>query len=223
MDLEAQAEYWLASLFLLAGKFGDMIQAANNSISLYKQSGKPSGQVMAMILISKAFMQQGRDSRATTIAEDAQVLAKRSGDKEGEEKASELLTEISSRKTVFAPTQVMAAGPMAAAAPAAGAGPAASAAPAEGALVGYKAPDIELVKQRIVTMVSDMSGEDAIDSDTPFMDAGIDSLASVELRTNLQKAFGVQLPSTVMFNYPTTLSIADFLVQEMTEAKVSLS
>jgi tetratricopeptide (TPR) repeat protein/acyl carrier protein len=220
MRLEASAQYWLASLYLLAGKYGDMIQAANDAISLYKQSGEMSGQVNAMCLIGKAFLQQGRDSRATTVVEDAQVLAKKIGDTAGEQRASDLLKEISSRKTVAAPTMMMAA---AAPTAAAAAGPAASAAPADGAVSAYNAPDIEVVKGRIVALVNDLSGEDSLDADTPFMDAGVDSLASVELRTNLQKAFGVQLPSTVMFNYPTTSSIADFLITEMTENQVSLS
>jgi len=152
--------------------------------------------------------------------EDAQVLAKKIGDSTGEQKASDLLKEIASRSIAAAPTVVM-AGP--AAVPTAAAGPAASAAPATPTVVaGYVPPDIEVVKTRIIQMVQDMSGEDGLDADTPFMDAGIDSLASVELRTNLNKSFGVSLPSTVMFNYPTTLSIADFLVQEMTAAEVSL-
>jgi len=78
------------------------------------------------------------------------------------------------------------------------------------------------VKERITALVADMTGE-AIDDGTPFMDAGIDSLASVELRTGLQKAFGVSLPSTVMFNYPSAAAMADFLLEEMTENQVSLS
>merc|ERR1719316_1638000 len=106
------------------------------------------------------------------------------------------------------------AGPMVQMAPAAGGQSAA--APAAGAMAVYRAPDPAVVKERIAALVGDMTGETGLEADTPFMDSGIDSLASVELRTNLQKQFGVQLPSTVMFNYPTTSAMAQFLVDEMT-------
>merc|ERR1719316_61566 len=99
MKLEAQAQYWLASLNLLAGKYGDMIQAAKDSISLYKQSGEQSGEVKAMCLIGKALTRQGRDSGAVAVVEEAQDLAKKIGDSSTEQQASELLKEIASRRT----------------------------------------------------------------------------------------------------------------------------
>lgn len=220
MKLEGQSQYWLASLFMLAGKFGDMIQAANDAISLYKQSSNQIGQFNATCLIVKACMKQGKDSRAITVAEDALVLARKIGDKTCEDEATALLKDIASKEVVAGLDMPMAAS-AAAAAPAPVAA-SASAAPAMGAVTGYVAPDPEAVKERIISIVADMSGEGAIEEETPFMDAGIDSLSSVELRTNLQKAFGVSLPSTVMFNYPTTLSIADYLVEQMTDNKVTM-
>jgi len=220
MKLEAEAQYWLASLYLLAGKFGDMIQACNDAISLYKQSGSRSGQVNAMCLTAKAFIQQGRSSRATTVLEDAVVLAKNNVDSAGEEKAKALLNEIASREAV---TVVVNTGPSAAAAAAAGPSAGAPAAPAASAVAAYTPPDVAIVQARVMEMVSDMAGADDLDADTPFMDAGIDSLASVELRTGLVKTFGVSLPTTVMFSYPSSIGISDFIVAEMTEKEITLA
>lgn len=47
--------------------------------------------------------------------------------------------------------------------------------------------------------------------DQPLMEAGIDSLSAVELRNELGTRFGVTMPATVMFDYPTVNSLAGFV------------
>merc|ERR1719401_1269559 len=87
----------------------------------------------------------------------------------------------------------------------------------------FKPPDAQLVKQYMFGLVGSMTGagEDELDGDTPLMESGIDSLASVELRTKLQAEFRLNLPSTVMFNFPTISSISQLLVDECTSKKIS--
>mmetsp|Transcript_18052 Transcript_18052/g.36385 ORF Transcript_18052/g.36385 Transcript_18052/m.36385 type:complete len:82 (-) Transcript_18052:184-429(-) len=78
------------------------------------------------------------------------------------------------------------------------------------------------MKHHIMSMVQNMVGSsDGVDGDTPLMDSGVDSLASVELRTQMQSEFRVNLPSTVMFNYPTISGMTDFLIEEMTNKKIT--
>lgn len=47
--------------------------------------------------------------------------------------------------------------------------------------------------------------------DDPLMSAGLDSLGSVELANVLARRFSLQLPSTLIFDYPTVKAIAAYL------------
>ncbi len=45
----------------------------------------------------------------------------------------------------------------------------------------------------------------------PLMEAGLDSLGAVELRGTLGAKFGVELPATLTFDFPTTSALAAHL------------
>jgi acyl carrier protein len=51
----------------------------------------------------------------------------------------------------------------------------------------------------------------AVQADEPLMSAGLDSLGSVELRNSLEARLGLQLPSTLVFDYPSAAAIAGYL------------
>ena len=64
----------------------------------------------------------------------------------------------------------------------------------------------------IAMMVGNIAGRE-IDPDEPLMDAGLDSLGGVELKQQLESEFGVELPDTVIFDYPTAADLATYISQ----------
>ena len=62
-----------------------------------------------------------------------------------------------------------------------------------------------------------------VDADAALMEAGIDSLAAVELRNWLQSATGegITLPSTLVFDHPTTRQLAEVFQREMNQTYAS--
>ncbi|WP_424810308.1 SDR family NAD(P)-dependent oxidoreductase [Rhodococcus sp. 27YEA15] len=72
----------------------------------------------------------------------------------------------------------------------------------------------ELIRNEVRAIAAVVLGHesaDAIDSETPFTELGFDSLGGVEFRNRVTAITGVQLPSTLVFDYPTTAAVAGFL------------
>ena len=58
----------------------------------------------------------------------------------------------------------------------------------------------------------------ALEPHQPLMEAGLDSLGAVELRTSLAERFNLDLPATLIFDYPTLASLSVFVNQQIQPA-----
>ncbi|CAE7752037.1 ppsC [Symbiodinium sp. KB8] len=81
------------------------------------------------------------------------------------------------------------------------------------------------IKGVVVGVLQDvLEGEGDLDLSTPLMEMGLDSLAGVEFRNRLQASFeGLQLSSTLMFDYPTVPDLVDYIYGQVGPAEDDLA
>jgi acyl carrier protein len=93
---------------------------------------------------------------------------------------------------------------------------AAAAATGGGAAAGVSAEAHRaFMLEQVQEAVAAVLGRADIDAQEPLMAAGLDSLSSVELRNSLEAKLGAELPTTLVFDYPTVAALAGFLASRI--------
>jgi tetratricopeptide (TPR) repeat protein/acyl carrier protein len=214
---EAAANFWVAHLNLMIGEVKESLSVAEKAKKLSKESKDAGTECRLLVLTAHCHLAFSDQSAAMAALNDA--VAVEGADSEATSMASALLESIAGSQQQMQMTPAMMQQMMQMGGGGGGGGGGGA---SEAQVDVFKAPDPMMVRQYIMGLVQNMTGSsDEIDGDTPLMESGIDSLASVELRTQLQSEFKLNLPSTVMFNYPTISTMTRLLVDECTTKKIS--
>jgi acyl carrier protein len=76
-----------------------------------------------------------------------------------------------------------------------------------------------MTAERIEELIRECVGgilelEEPVAGNTSFLELGMDSLMAGELKSTLESALGVKLPTTVAFDHPTVESLAEHLATQ---------
>ena len=78
---------------------------------------------------------------------------------------------------------------------------------------------LDSIKRIINDVVQEVTNSSVGEND-PLMAAGLDSLASVEFKNSLEAKLAIELPSTLIFDYPTIATIAQLISKTTSEEPV---
>jgi len=209
LQAEASARCIMAQIHIFNGRpQSEILEALEEAMALAVEGGEPKIEGTALLLKAEVHLQAEELKDALNAARQAQLLLK-DADTASKAKVEEILDRLrvhefrvdeapSARATYggFDPR-------LAAMMPAMVSG-----------------PDPATVRATIQEVTRKMVGkEDDVEADMPLMDIGINSMNAVLFRNKLTSEFAdIQLPTTLVFDYPTVKALSSLVVEQTSAA-----
>eukprot|EP00930_Biecheleria_cincta_P096730 TRINITY_DN88535_c0_g1_i1.p1 TRINITY_DN88535_c0_g1~~TRINITY_DN88535_c0_g1_i1.p1 ORF type:complete len:840 (+),score=223.75 TRINITY_DN88535_c0_g1_i1:42-2522(+) len=206
------ATYSAAQCHAVAGRSHAAVNAAMEARDLFRQTWDRQGEAMSVLMLAESICLDGDIEQGREMAKEAQKLFEVLNDEEGIEKAIRTLRQIDEIAGTDLSRGAHSSSPAAAAAPA-------EQGAASKAVVAKLGISPEKAREMAKKVALDAIGgdEDEMTFDDGLMDVGLDSLAAIAFRESLSQASGINLPSTLVFDYPTLSAVVDFLVDSSQE------
>jgi len=212
-QLYATACFWKAQVLAWSGRHSEGLEQVKDSEQVFEKLGDFNGQAHSLVLIGELKLSLGDKAGAKEEANKVVAMAEEFPEacKDAEEKAKALLAKMVEKKapkgkkgkkpkkskksggktTKLVKKMVKKSGG------------------------GGGGLDLAVTKNKVLDLVKQVITDDeGADNDTPFMEAGIDSLGSVQLVTDIGKEFRMALAPSVVFDFPTVRALAEHLVDE---------
>jgi len=222
--LRAQAAFWRAQMLYCSGGDSEALRMARHAERLFSCMGRSAAASEALTLQAFALLGLGDRKQAMKAAEDALVLARACCAAAAEKSASAFFDQVqrddARREQAEQTVAIQAPGPLLPQAAPDDAGDKTAVVPAVEAPPEPKGLDPVVVRERLMQMVLDAiaSEEEDLQVDTPFMDAGMDSLSSVQFVTEVSREFSMKLSPSLVFDYPNVRGFLGYLVEESKNA-----
>lgn len=212
-DLLATTRYYRALLLSATGRLEDAKRLAEEAMRFYVKNEDASGEAKTLILQGNVVDGMRMSEEGRELIHKGMELAQSIGDDATYADGQTILDKIEARDRIpiaVAPVQEMIYQQGGPAAAAGGGGEVVSAAkPAP------KGLDPTMVRSKLMVMVKDvMASDDELEVDSPFMEAGMDSLSSVSLMSQVAKEFQMSLSPSLVFDFPTVRALQDHLIEE---------
>lgn len=216
-SLRALVLFKRAETMVLAGRHQTGLRDVKESAAIFEEMDHYQALGRCMLLSGNIKHALGQAEEGEADVEKADLIAKDIGDHQLADevmnfrKALEEKKKEQERKAQVQIEQPQLVAPTPGAAPT-GPAPVVESVPA---VPEQKGLDPVHVRKQLAAMVKDaIASDEDLELDSPFMDAGMDSLSSVALMSMVAKEFQMALSPSLVFDFPTLRAMEEHLVTE---------
>jgi len=203
--LLASCLHLFAQVLNACGRGEEAADAAEEASVLFMECGDTDGEAHALVVAADACIVQKKRAEATSFVNRAVEMFQQLGNADAETFAKSILegsVSIAATAAMLADDSAVSGG--------------ASLSIEDGGQKTGMALD-DAKKMVLDVALQAIGDDDAIDFDSPLMDIGLDSLSAIAFRENLIRASSLKVPSSLVFDYPSLIAVAEHLVETSLE------